>query len=60
MERARIALLHQAEALLLEEQPYVPLLFARSHNLVSKRLLGWEPNALDHHAGRFISIAGGS
>lgn len=57
---ARIALLHQAEVLLLQEEPYVPLLFARSHNLVSKRLMGWEPNALDHHAGRFISIVGGS
>ncbi|HEY1736414.1 MAG TPA: peptide ABC transporter substrate-binding protein [Methylovirgula sp.] len=56
----RIALLHQAEALLVEQEPYVPLLFARSHNLVSKRLSGWAPNVLDHHAGRFISIAGGS
>ncbi len=56
----RIAFLHQAETLLLKEQPYLVLLFARSRNLVSKRLRGWLPNVLDHHPGRYISIAGGS
>lgn len=56
---ARIALLHKAEALLLEQQPYLVLLFARSRNFVSKRLRGWVPNALDHHPGRYISISPG-
>lgn len=56
---ARIALLHEAEALLVKEQPYLVLLFARSRNLVSNHLRGWEPNVLDHHPGRYISIAGG-
>ena len=57
---ARIVLLHEAEALLVKEQPYLVLLFARSRNLVSNHLRGWEPNVLDHHPGRYISIAGGS
>lgn len=52
----RIALLHQAEALLLKQQPYLVLLFARSRNLVSNRLRGWMPNVLDRHPGRYISI----
>jgi peptide/nickel transport system substrate-binding protein/oligopeptide transport system substrate-binding protein len=56
----RIAILHQAEALLLDQEPYLPLLFARSHNLVSQRLQGWHANVLDHHPGRDISIAGAS
>jgi oligopeptide transport system substrate-binding protein len=56
----RIAILHQAESLLLNDEPYIPLLFARSHNLVSKRLQGWHTNVLDHHPGRYISIAGAS
>jgi oligopeptide transport system substrate-binding protein len=56
----RIAILHQAEALLLEQEPYAPLLFTLSHNLVSKRLSGWQPNVLDHHPGRYISIADGA
>lgn len=56
----RIAILHQAESLLLNDEPYIPLLFARSHNLVSKRLQGWHANVLDHHPGRDISITGAS
>ncbi|MHB8886364.1 MAG: peptide ABC transporter substrate-binding protein [Methylovirgula sp.] len=58
-EARRIALLHQAEALMLKQQPYLVLLFARSRNLVSKRLHGWMTNVLDHHPGRYISIVGG-
>lgn len=50
-------ILHQAETLLLDEQPYLVLMSSRSANLVSTRLRGWEPNALDVHLGRYISIA---
>src|SRR5579884_2964375 len=52
----RRALLHKAEALLLDEQPYLVLLTFRSRNLVSPKLKGWEPNVRDYHSGRFISI----
>ena len=55
----RIRLLHEAEALLVKEQPYLLLLFSRSHDLVSNRLRGWVVNVLAHHPGREISIAGG-
>jgi len=55
-ERRR-AILHEAEALLLDEQPYLVLLTYRSRNLVSPKLKGWEPNVLDNHPGRYISIA---
>ncbi len=53
----RSAILHRAEALLLEEQPYLVLLTYRSRNLVSPKLKGWEANVLDDHPGRYISIA---
>jgi peptide/nickel transport system substrate-binding protein/oligopeptide transport system substrate-binding protein len=53
----RSALLHQAEQLFLNEQPYLVLLAYASHNLVSKKLVGWETNVIDHHPGRYISIA---
>ena len=56
---ARITFLHQAETLLLQQQPYLVLMSAKSRNLVARRLQGWEPNVLDHHAGRYISVAGG-
>jgi len=52
----RAAILHQAEALLLDRQPYLVLMILQSRNLVSTKMHGWEANVLDHHPGRFISI----
>ncbi|HMF05787.1 MAG TPA: peptide ABC transporter substrate-binding protein [Methylocella sp.] len=53
-ERRR-ALLHKAEALLLDEQPNLVLLTYESRNLVSPKLKGWEPNVRDQHSGLFRS-----
>ncbi len=53
----RRRLLHEAEALLLTDQPYLPLMSYRSRNLVSPRLKGWEPNVQDHHPGQYITVA---
>jgi oligopeptide transport system substrate-binding protein len=53
----RAAILHEAEALLLKEAPYIVLMSYRSSDLISPKLGGWEPNALDIHPGRYISIA---
>ena len=55
-ERRR-AILHGAEALLLNEQPDLVLLTYESRNLVSPKLKGWEPNVRDFHSDRYISIA---
>lgn len=55
-ERRR-AILHEAEALLLDEQPDLVLLAYKSRNLVSPKLKGWEDNVRDNHPGRYISIA---
>ena len=55
----RGALLHQAESVLLKQQPYLVLLFAQSRNLVSKHLHGWATNVLDHHPGRYVSLVAG-
>ncbi|HUZ91083.1 MAG TPA: peptide ABC transporter substrate-binding protein [Methylocella sp.] len=55
-ERRR-AILHEAEALLLDEQPDLVLLTYRTRALVSPKLKGWEANVLDNHPGRYISIA---
>ena len=55
-ERRR-AILHEAEGLLLDEQPYLVLLTYRSRNLVSPKLKGFEANVLDNHPGRYISIS---
>jgi oligopeptide transport system substrate-binding protein len=53
----RRAILHEAEALLLDEQPDLVLLTYKSRNLVSAKLKGWEENVRDNHPGRYVSIA---
>jgi oligopeptide transport system substrate-binding protein len=53
----RRAILHEAEALLIDEQPFLVLLTYKSRNLVSPKLKGFEANVLDNHPGRYISIS---
>ena len=38
------------------DQAYLPLLFYGSKNLVSDKVVGFEPNTLDRHLSRFLSI----
>jgi oligopeptide transport system substrate-binding protein len=52
----RAELLRHAEAIELEEQPLIPVLFNVSRSLVSRRLHGWQDNVLDWHRTRFMSI----
>ncbi len=51
----RREILHEAEALLLAQQPYLVLASYQAANLVSPKLQGWQPNILDLHPGRYIS-----
>lgn len=51
----RSDILHEAESLLLAEQPYLPLMVYEQPNLVSPRLHGWFNNVMNHHPGRYIS-----
>ena len=53
----RAALLFQAETLLVNDEPYIPLLYYASKNLVSPKLQGFEDNTLDIHLTRFLSVA---
>jgi oligopeptide transport system substrate-binding protein len=54
--KARAATLREAEAILMAEQPFAPLLFYSSKNLVSPKVAGFENNVLDRHLSRFLSI----
>jgi peptide/nickel transport system substrate-binding protein/oligopeptide transport system substrate-binding protein len=53
----RAAILHEAEVLLLDAQPWLTLMSYRASDLISPKLRGWEPNALNVHPGRYVSIA---
>ena len=53
---ARARTLAEAERLLLSDQPFMPLLFYESKNMVSPRVKGWRDNLLDRHLARYLSI----
>ena len=54
--RVRADLLRQAEALMLEDQPLIPLYAGVNRELVSPRVHGWEPNPSAIHLSRYLSI----
>ncbi|TCL96896.1 oligopeptide transport system substrate-binding protein [Rhizobium sp. PP-WC-2G-219] len=54
---ARAKLLHEAETILMQEQPVAPLLYQNELWLVSKKVKGWVDNANNEHPSRFLSIA---
>ncbi len=53
----RAALLEQAEGILLEELPVIPIYFYVSKNLVSTKVKGWQDNPLDAEYARNLSLA---
>jgi len=53
----RADLLEQAEGILLEELPVIPIYFNVSKNLVSTRVKGWQDNPLDYEYVRNLSLA---
>ncbi|WP_162823618.1 peptide ABC transporter substrate-binding protein [Lysobacter sp. TY2-98] len=54
---ARNAWLHAAETRLLQGDPVIPLYFYTSKHLVDARVRGFEANALDHHASRWMRLS---
>ncbi len=55
-ETARNAWLRAAEQRLLNNDAAIPLYFYSSKHLVSQRVRGFESNALDRHASRWLSL----
>jgi oligopeptide transport system substrate-binding protein len=55
-EAARNMWLHAAEQKLLNEHAVIPLYFYTSKHLVSARVRGFEANALDRHASRWLRL----
>lgn len=52
----RAALMREAEALAMADQPVIPIYYYVSKNLVQRYVKGWQPNTKDIHRSRFISI----
>jgi oligopeptide transport system substrate-binding protein len=53
---ARLENFQQAEELLIQEMPILPLYFYRSKSLVQPSVRGWHPNRLDHHPYKAVYL----
>ncbi len=53
----RRTLLQQAEAVMLADQPLMPIYFYVNKRMVSRRVEGWENNSLNIHYSQDLSIA---
>ncbi len=52
----RSSLFNQAESILIDEQPIIPLIFLPSKSLIQPSVKGWNPSILDHHPYKFIRL----
>jgi len=53
---ARMALFQQAEAILLDEMPFIPIYFYVTSRLIDPAVQGWYPSILDNHPYQAISL----
>jgi oligopeptide transport system substrate-binding protein len=53
---ARKALFQQAETILIEEMPVIPIYFYVTSKLIDESVQGWYPNILDYHPYQAISL----
>ncbi|MEE8463460.1 MAG: peptide ABC transporter substrate-binding protein [Gammaproteobacteria bacterium] len=56
-DRRRV-LLQQAEAVMLEDQPLMPIYFYVNKRMVGSRVEGWQSNSLNIHYSQDLSLAG--
>ncbi len=55
--RERFEYFQQAEAILMDEMPVIPIYFYVSNLLIHPSVKGWHPTILDHHPYKFVSLA---
>ncbi|MBB2972824.1 peptide ABC transporter substrate-binding protein [Mesorhizobium sp. RMAD-H1] len=54
---ARKIILHEAEKILMAEQPIAPLMTQADLWLVSDRVKGWQDNAVNSHLSKYLSVS---
>jgi oligopeptide transport system substrate-binding protein len=54
--KQRRELMHEAEAIAMEDMPNIPITYYVSKNLVSQAVQGWIDNTKDIHRTRFLSV----
>ena len=50
----RAQLLHEAEQIMLDDMPIIPMWYFVTKNLVSPEVTGWEDNVVDIHRSRYL------
>ena len=54
--RERFEYFQQAEAILMDELPVIPIYFYVRNLLIHPSVKGWHPTILDHHPYKFVSL----
>lgn len=54
----RAGYLAEAERIMLEDAPIVPVYFLNTKALVNPRITGWVDNIIDHHRTRYLCVEG--
>ena len=54
--KARLEIFQQAEAILLENAPFVPIYFYVTSLLIDPSVQGWHPNIVDYHPYQDVSL----
>jgi oligopeptide transport system substrate-binding protein len=54
---ARGRMLAQAEQMLIDDMPIIPIVYYVSKNLVNPEVTGWEDNIVDIHRTRYMCLA---
>ena len=52
----RLRTLHDAEKILLDEMPVLPLYTYVNKGMLSRQVRGWHPNLLDQHPLKHLSL----
>jgi len=56
-KQERLNLMQQAERIAMDEYATIPIYYYVSTNLVAKHVKGWQPNVVDIHRTRWMSLA---
>jgi oligopeptide transport system substrate-binding protein len=57
-QRARYAAFQEAESILLDEAPVIPIYFYTHTFLIRPSVKGWYPTILDHHPYKYVRLEG--